>query len=226
MSVGYAEIVFPDVDAFNLEPTPAHVRQLLNELQSLGWIRDVDEDGMYKSLATAHRAIDSWAPPAPFKLWLAGGLSDETPEEWPDNQNTFEPWFCEDVEFACSPNLLLFPSGMNEATMPCAACGDELLTQPWRRYERDSGSEGALERYEFSDYVIAPTTCLACGTTPRYQDITFRGDVTITCAVFKLAIRLAAARGPSSVDVHLDPGVLSKLSAACGIPLRSAGVFS
>ena len=226
MSVKYSEILMPDMQDLAFLPGRVQVLALIDLLESRGWIRDNDSD-LYQTVGAARATVGRWNPGDPLRLYLGGGLSDLTPPEWPEGEPMLLPELCEDVKIVCSPELLLFPLGMEGAGMPCPKCGDDLIAQMLAEEGEASGDPHTMPPGEGiqSDYRKAVAACRACGVVLDYRDCLLDNGEGVEAPAFKFGVACLAAFSPTVPLVYLDPEFMSDLGRACGVTMRSAGVW-
>ncbi len=227
MSVRYSELVIPDVESIDYHPRQPQLLALLETLESLGWTRDIVDDQLYQTLEQARAAVREWQPADPLRLYIAGGMSERTPLEWPEDEPVFEPFLCEDVEIVCSPALLIFPSGMNGAVMPCTACEEDLVEQAAAQDDAAwaDGPGPPVSMLIQNGYRAAPSSCAACGVQLDYRTLALDAGDIVEAPFFRLGIKFLSARSPAVPLVYFEPEFLAALGASCGTPLRSAGLW-
>ena len=223
MSYRYREIVFPEAEHFLHRPSAAQLEAVLECLAANGWCRRTTDDDLYVSLPDAKRAATT-APAGVVHAYLQG-VWEGTPDDWPMDEPLFEPNLIEDVTLLSSPVLLLLPGDMNGSSLFCPSCNEDIVRalqyQRDRAYEPDVGPEYEMVRHGF---LLVPARCPKCEGQLDHKSMVLELETLEDEAPFcHFAIVLQALRRPSVELVYLDPEVLSQLSNACGVPLRSTG---
>lgn len=230
--MSHREFLTAEEEHWQFRPSRHQLRRILDHLFATGWLRpesECDPESLvYSHPSKVEGALASTPEHKCLSLHLEGGPGGSTyPDDWPEDQLEFTPNLCEDVFIIDSPEALILPAGEMDFSLPCPACGDNVLLQlpPW-----DQGVE-LKEDVEWPPYTAlaangyhrAPKQCAACSHELKLREMAIcsNGEQIEKVPFFHFSIAILAARSPASQFTSVDPELLDALHGICSVPFRA-----
>lgn len=235
MSVQFETWVIPEASRFDMLPSPGNSGQIVELLAREGWtdptapceFRDLDTYADLQVVAyhsvgqvcdelaaqSTAFSVDLWSAP-----WPAPGKAIEDLDAAADFSKAEDlvllPTHGVAVKLVLAPTLRLLPGDMNGSSIPCAACGEDIMDVEYERM--------GLVAFP------APTSCPHCGAGLAHRDLvgqtTLSGDEIVEeeAPFFRFALCLEPAQKPTVQGfVTVDPLLTESLHEITRVAFRS-----
>ncbi len=222
--MAYREVIMPAVEQWSFRPSRTQLSAIIERLREEGWLRPEGkvraDETLYLRPSAVADAMTAVPGDACLTLYMEGGPGGQYPDEWPEDQVEFSPELCEDVLIIDSPRALVLPTGDFALTLPCSACGQDLLPE---LMDGDHAEEQSPEQHGFR---FAPAKCPSCSEALDYSQMALASedDEIEKAPFFHFGIALTSVLPRPEPLTSVAPELLDALEKIVGIPFRSSSI--